>query len=170
MLPYEPKPPGRRWVTVLLVLYITAWTVMAIAMCVPLRGQSFYGCGISALPQSSPKPTGWCAYGAEANVANKIWSISEMDFVPTSAHPQTIQTSVQTGAATPLRTFGRVTLYGMGTAGAATTGTSAGSAFSGGGLFTIPIRSKWLAVFAIRILKTTTNQSTLIQLGVGRTQ
>lgn len=139
----------------------------------PASPSVFYGLGVSAQPQSSPKPTGNAFLAILANEKARIYSFTAMDFAPTLNNPRSIQTSISTGAATPLRSFGSVTLYGLGTAGVATGGGSSSGAFSGGGLLSIPIHkgSAFKILLAVRVLKTAAGGTQqLIGLGFGRAQ
>ena len=81
-----------------------------------------------------------------------------------------VQSSVRTGIATPLRTIGTVTIYGLGDAGTSTTGSASGSAFAGGGIAIIPVGRKGLqAVAGVRILKTAVGGTqTLVEIGFGK--
>jgi hypothetical protein len=140
----------------------------------PANTPVFYGLFAAAQPSTTPKPSGSAVLALMMNEKAKLYSFTCLDFVPTGKHPQSVQTSVSTGAATPLRTFGTVTIYGLGTAGVATgTGSSSG-AYSGGGLISIPIKSKLnglLVLVGVRVLKTAaggTQQQ--IEVGFGRTQ
>jgi hypothetical protein len=97
-----------------------------------LYGQgSFYALGMSGLPQSSPKPTGWGALAIQASAKYQVWSISGIDF-SLVGKPLAVQTSAWTGIATPLRTFGPFTFYALGAGGAATVGTASGRSLTGG--------------------------------------
>ena len=110
----------------------------------PVCGQSFYGAGTSLLPQSSPKPTGWAVFGTLASSKGQIWSVSEVDF--TRGTGKLVQSSVRTGIATPMRSFGPVTIYVLGDAGAATVGSNSSAAFGTGSVALIPIRKSGYSV------------------------
>lgn len=112
-------------------------------------GQSFYALGMSAFPQSSPKPTGFAAIAVLASERAQLWSFSEIDFTlvkPGAPNANCnvagcIQTSVLSGVATPLRQLDKWTLFVLGAGGAATTGNTSGGAISGGVILYIPVKT-----------------------------
>ena len=114
--------------------------LLLLAVCCA-HAQGWYGTGLSALPQSSPKPSGWAAYATCINTKAQLYSISELDYtaVPQPHGPTILQSSIRTGFATPLRTFGPVTLYALADAGTATVGVGASGAYAGGGVLVIPL-------------------------------
>lgn len=128
---------------------------------------TFYAAGVSALPQTKPEPTGWAVIATEINTKNQIYSFSETDYTLSNGK---LVSSARTGLATPLRSFGAFTLYGLGDAGVATTGTSTGSAFAGGGFVLIPIKkSGWDLLVGARVLKTMVGGSqAYMEVGIGR--
>ena len=138
------------------------------------NGQSFYALGVSALPQSSPKPTGWGALAIQASSKYQVYSISGVDFAVVGK-PLTVQTSAWTGIATPLRTFGPLTFYALGAGGAATVGTASGRSLTGGTI----AYAKWPAgkwyrfvpnIFGYAIENSTVGGTqNLIKLGYGAT-
>ena len=133
-------------------------------------GQSFYGAGLSLYPQTSPKPTGWAAAMVTMSAPQRVYSISEIDFTATrtASGVYSVQTSARTGAAVFMRAFGKLNLYGLGDAGAATTGTNSGGALAGGGIATWPTR--WKGVYGaagVRVLKTSIGGTqTLVEIGI----
>jgi hypothetical protein len=133
-------------------------------------GQSFYGGGVSLLPQTSPKPTGWAAAVVTANAKQKLYSISETDFTVVRAATGigfTVQTSVRTGGALWLRQFGKANIYAVLDGGMATTGTNSSGAVASGGMVLFP--TKWPRVqglAGVRVLKTALGAAqTLIEFG-----
>jgi hypothetical protein len=133
----------------------------------------FYGLFASAQPSTQPKPCGSAVLAIMMNQKAKLYSFTSVDFTPTGKHPGTIQTSVSTGAATPLRSFGSVTLYGLGTAGVATGSGSSSGAYSGGGLLSFPVKkgSAYRYNIGVRVLKTAAGGTQqMIELGFGRAQ
>ena len=137
----------------------------------PSPSKTFYAVGMSFLPQSSPKPSGWAAVVTPISSAQKIYSISETDFtfvrtVSASVLPGfSVQTSVRTGFAVWLRAFGSANLYALGDGGMATTGAVSSAAASGGGFVTFPVRGI-LAVIGARVLKTVAGTQTYGEIGV----
>lgn len=133
-------------------------------------GQTFYAAGLSLLPQSSPKPSGFAAAVIPVSTTQKVYSISEIDFTATrtASGVYSVQTSARTGAAVFMRAFGKLNLYGLGDAGAATTGTNSGGALAGGGIATWPTR--WKGVYGaagVRVLKTSIGGTqTLVEIGI----
>jgi hypothetical protein len=132
-----------------------------------VHAQSFYGAGMSALPQSSPKPSGWAVLAKSLDSKAQVYSFTETDYTYT---PKEIQSSVRTGLATPLRTIGKVVIYGVGDAGVATTGSASGSAFAGGAVALIPLpKNSMMLVVGYRALKTALGDTQqLIEIGLGR--
>ena len=113
----------------------------------PICAQSFYAAGASALPQSSPKPSGWTAIAILASSANKLYSISGTDW--TVNDKKLAQNATWTGIATPAKTMSFGTLYALGAAGGATTGMNTGAALTGGVILFVPIKAgKWGALVA----------------------
>lgn len=102
-----------------------------------INAPNFYGMGVSLLPQSSPKPTGWAVLAVEANAKQSIWSFSELDF---NLVKNQVQTAALTGIGTPLRTIGNVTIFAIGAGGASTVGSTSGGAISGGAIVHIPLK------------------------------
>ena len=102
-----------------------------------INAPNFYGMGVSLLPQSSPKPTGWAVLAIEANAKQSIWSFSELDF---NLVKNQVQTAALTGIGTPLRTIGNVTIFAIGAGGASTVGSTSGGAISGGAIVHIPLK------------------------------
>ena len=105
---------------------------------IPAFGQSFYAAGVSALPQSSPKPAGWTAVAVPTNATQSIWSISGLDYSVTSAHK--IQSVAWSAVATPATTkLGSFKFFVLAGAGGATTATNAGYAITGGTMGILPL-------------------------------
>ena len=131
--------------------------------------KTFYAIGMSLLPQSSPKPCGWAAVVTPLSTNQKIYSISETDFTFVRAASAlvsyNVQTSVRTGVAVWLRSFGQANLYALGDGGMATTGVLSSGAASGGGFVTLPIRGI-LAVIGARVLKTIAGTQTFGEIGI----
>ncbi len=132
--------------------------------------KTFWGVGVSALAESSPKPTGWAAIAVPINTKYAIYSISETDYSTAGLHPIKVQTSVRTGFATLVKQLGPVAIYGLANAGTATTGANTGGAFAGGGVALVPLsKSKTTLILGIRIIKTSIGGTTqLIEVGFGR--
>ncbi len=99
-----------------------------------LFAESFYAAGVSALPQSSPKPTGWSAVCVKAS--NSVWSISGLDY---SIADRKIQQVAWSAIATEARTAGSILIFVLAGGGASTTGTASGYAVTGGTLGYVPI-------------------------------
>lgn len=112
--------------------------LLALLLGTALHAQSFYAAGASALPQTSPKPSGWIAVAVLASSANKLYSISGTDW--TINNKKLAQAATWTGIATPVKTMSFGTLYALGAAGGATTGMNAGAAITGGAILYIPIK------------------------------
>lgn len=129
-------------------------------------GQSFYGAGISAYPQTSPKPTGWAANVTTENAKQGVASFSEVDFTvikSASGKGFSLQTSIRTGQAVQLRTFGKSTLYALGDAGMATTGANTGLAGALGGQLVTPTKwAGWSITYGARVLKSALGASQVL--------
>lgn len=128
---------------------------------------TFLAGGVTIPSAGSPKDyTGWIAVVTPLIKTQKIYSISETDYTDVSGK---ITSSVRSGIATYLRSFGKVDLYGLGDAGIATNGSTSGAAYSGGGIALFP--TKWKTIYGVvgvRFLKTTTDQETLFEIGIGK--
>ena len=130
---------------------------------------TFLAGGVTLLPGTTPKPTGWFAVATEVNKTQKLYSISETDYsLVTSGGKLSLQTSARSGLATPLRAFGNVTVYGLVDAGIATTGVSTGGAYAGGGFALIPYKKFYIVVGARYLHAATSGSTALIELGVGK--
>lgn len=130
---------------------------------------TFYAFGVSALTQSSPKPTGWVVVAHLIQKSAQLWSFSESDYTYAKLTKQ-VQSSVRTGIATPLRKFGTVTVYGLGDGGVASTGTSAGFAVAGGLCAPIDLgrKSGFQFVPGWRLLHTATGGTqNIVEFGIG---
>ncbi len=139
----------------------------------PLAAQSsFFGAGVTLLAQPSPKPTGWAALAMQANQKARVYSYTALLMTPAGTHPRAIQTSVMTGVLTPLRSFGSVDLDMFGSAGVATGTGSSGSAWSGGGMLIIPLRTtSYKLLTGIRVLQTAAGGTQkMIEIGFGKAQ
>lgn len=128
---------------------------------------TFLAAGLTVPSVGSPKDySGWLAVVTPLIKTEKIYSISETDYTNVSGK---ITSSVRSGIATYLRSFGKVDLYALGDAGVATNGSVSGSAYSGGGIALFPTKWKSIyGVFGVRFLKTTTDQETLVEIGIGK--
>jgi hypothetical protein len=136
-----------------------------------VSAQSFYAVGVSALPQSSPKPSGWACLAVLANTKAQLWSFSEMDYTAIRAPGPTgftVQSSILSGLATPLRTFGPVTMYALGAGGAATTGSTSSGAVTGGTIFYIPLKNGNALVLGYEALKGVAGTQQIIKIGFGK--
>jgi hypothetical protein len=136
-----------------------------------MRGQSsFYAAGASALPQTSPKPSGWTAIAVLASAQNKLYSISGTDW--TINNKKLAQAATWTGIATPTKVMSFGTLYLLGAAGGATTGTNTGAALTGGAILYMPLNGGKLGaiVAGYSIVKSTIGGSqSELKLGWGTT-
>jgi hypothetical protein len=121
--------------------------LLSVLIALSAHAQSFYAAGASALPQSSPKPSGWTAVAILASSANKLYSISGTDW--TLNDKKLAQAATWTGIATPAKVMSFGTLYALGAAGGATTGQNTGAAITGGAILFVPIKAgKWGALVA----------------------
>lgn len=136
--------------------------------CCMASGQSvssFYGAGVSLLPQSSPKPMGNAFIAAWSNATGSLINIEEIDFtwVPTT---KSISTAIVASAATPVTMLGQ-TFYGFVGAGGAT-GASSSAAFSAGGFAAFPFKGIWVFPGA-KLLKTAAGgYQTIAFIDIGR--
>lgn len=131
------------------------------------ESKTFYAAGATMLPQTRPQPTGWAIIATEINTNNKIYSFSETDYTMVKGN---VISSARTGLATPLRSFGGITIYGLGDAGVATGGSVASAAYSGGGFVLIPVKQTgWNVIIGVRVLKTSIGGTqTYAELGIGK--
>jgi len=118
---------------------------LPLLFCLSVSAQSFIACGGSALPSSSPKPTGWCASVSSTKVS-KLWNIAGIDFtvVRTGSPRYAVQTVGWDAAATPLQTYGKLETYGLMGIGGATTGANQGYVVTGGVIGRYPLKLGWI--------------------------
>jgi hypothetical protein len=76
-------------------------------------------------------------------------------------------TTLQTGAALLLRSFGPLSLYGLGTGGTATNGTAVTAAFSGGGLLMWSLKSGLTFQLGMQMDRINNVSTPDYQIGVG---
>lgn len=128
---------------------------------------TFVAGGVSLLPQTSPKPTGWAVVATTISASQQIYSFSETDYAVVGGK---VATSARTGLATFLRKWGTVSIYGLADAGIATTGSATGIAYAGGGFARIPFNTTgWDVIIGVRELHTTVGRNTtVIEVGVGK--
>jgi len=137
----------------------------------PSGGGSFYAVGVSLEPTTRPRPTGFAAALVPLSQTQRIYSISEIDFVVVAdpAHPKAfqVQTSPRTGAAIWMRDIGPMHLYALGDAGAAISGMNASGAFAGGGMIVYPLgHSRIYGSSGVRVLKTGSGMQTLVEQAI----
>ena len=94
------------------------------------------GAGAEYGSSDSPHFSGWAALALPVSTAAQAYSFTMYQAIPAAGHVPTISTT--TGVATilrtiPTKTHGAVYFLGLGTAGAAVTGTATTAAFAGGG-------------------------------------
>ncbi|HLG97123.1 MAG TPA: hypothetical protein VKX49_12495 [Bryobacteraceae bacterium] len=119
---------------------------------IPAAAQTFYGAGITLLPQSSPKPSAWFVAATNISKTQDVWSFSETDAVLVNKR---IVTSARTGIATGLRSFGPWKLFALANAGVATNGGATSGAYAGGGVLTgpFPHSSRLKTILGTRIIR-----------------
>jgi len=151
-------------------------TLLLLLVSLPAFAQgTFYGAGLSLLPQSSPKPTGWAASVITISATQRIYNINEVDFTEVGNflkhQPVSLQTSARIGGLAFIRSFGSgantVDLYGLLDGGFATTGATTSGALATGGILLIP--TKWpdiKIVLGVRVLKTAAETTTLGEFGL----
>lgn len=93
-----------------------------------------------------------------------------MDFTELGNKKGAIQSSVRTGIATPLRSFGAVTLYTLGDAGAATSGANSGVAFGTGAVALVPIgKHGYSLIIGFRAVQSTVGGlQQMVEIGFGK--
>lgn len=136
------------------------------AQAVALEQTGFCAAGVSALPQTSPKPTGWAACATPLSAANQTWLIAGNEYVLVNK----IVTPVSfAGPATLLKTLTFATLWGYGALGGATTTQSTSLALTGGGFLRGAFTSKsplsWL--LGAVVVKTAAGSQTVLHAGIG---
>ena len=132
---------------------------------------NFYAAGAGWNQYAHPQINGWASMAHLISTPGVgIYSYSTYDVTSRTARPFTIQTSTRTGFATLVRRYGPVSIFGLGDAGVALSGTNLGVAFSGGGVGVIKIgKSAWCVVLGARVLKTAISSTqTIYEAGIGR--
>jgi hypothetical protein len=131
--------------------------------------KNFAAAGFGYNPAASPD--GWLAYATLLTDKGPIYNYSEITITSASvkAGQFKAQTAITTGVATTVKTYGPLTIFGLANAGMATTGSTIGGAFAGGGVAVWKIKnSVWSIVIGAQVLKTTANTQVLASIGVGR--
>lgn len=136
----------------------------------PALPQAWAGAGAAYNAYAGPPVNGWASYALLISAKAQVYSFTTHDLTSSTAKPYTVQTSVRSGLATVLRTLGPIVILGFGDAGLAAAGTSAGSAFSGGGVGLIRLgKTQWTIALGGRQLKTAIGGSqTIWEMGFGR--
>jgi len=131
----------------------------------------FVAAGAGWNPYTTPQASGWFSYAYLINDKQELYWYTTEDITSASKRPFTIQTSIRTGIATPLKKMGRLTVMGLvDIGGASSTITTSGAASAGSvGLFRM--FKNVYAVAGFRILKISSISGTpkLYQAGLGYT-
>lgn len=127
----------------------------------------FYAAGIAALPQTSPKPSGWAIAATQISKANSTWLIAGNDYVLLKGAVTPVS-FVGTAIEVKALTFG--TLMGYAGAGGATLPGSTTGAFEGGGALVGKFSAKsslsWLAG-VVEIKANGGGSQTVVHVGIG---
>jgi hypothetical protein len=138
--------------------------------------ENWAGAGSAYNQFAQPQVSGWAAFATKLSDKGPIYSFTEYTLTSARTKPFTAQTSTTTGVATPLKVLSpnkngawTVTLFGMATGGMATSNSTVGGAFAGGGVLILRLGlSNWTLVGGAQYLTTTQNKQTIYSFGVGR--
>ena len=148
--------------------------VLALVFCsVPLCAQDqpneLAAAGMAWNEAASPQLNGWATYARL--IGKGVYSLSTYDISPVKIEGSTIpslQAQLRTGIAIYMRQFGRLSIYGLGDAGIATTGDTTGGSFGGGGLGIVTLGKGWCVFVPIRLMRNNvTGTQVVYELGVG---
>lgn len=122
-------------------------------------------------PYTTPQASGWASYGYLINEKQELYWFTTEDFTSSTKRPFTIQTSIRTGLATPLKKIGRITIMGLFDIGGASSSISSNMAGSTGSIILLRLTKNWYAVGGFRVLKINGTSGTpkLYEAGIGYT-
>lgn len=127
---------------------------------------NWLGAGASYNPYADPG--GWIAYATLLSQKGPVYSFSEITITNATKGKFTPQTSVTTGFATTLRTFGPVSVMGLANVGVTTSSNATGSAYAGGGVVLWQIKPSLTLVVGAQMLRTSAQMQAVYSFGVGR--
>ena len=152
-------------------LLLNLLVVAAMAFGQSATPQGFVAAGAGWNPYTTPQASGWASYGYLINEKQELYWFTTEDITSSSKRPFTIQTSIRTGLATPLKKIGRLTVMGLFDIGGASSSISSGLAGSTGSIGTFRLTKNWYAVGGFRVLKINGMEGTpkLYEVGFGYT-
>ncbi len=134
--------------------------------------QDYATAGLFYNSYATPHVTGYGAYATK--IGTSTYSYSVVDVTSISVKPFRPQTSMTSGVATLLKTFGGVNIFGLATAGpsiapAATGsgGTDVGFGGSAGFLAVKPLKNGWTLDIPVRMIVSTIETKPQYVVGIG---
>lgn len=104
-------------------------------------------------PYTNPQVNGWASYAYLIDAKSSLWLYTTEDITSASKHPFTIQTSIRTGLATPIKTWGRLQIIALADGGMASSTLNNGAAASFGTIDMFRITKSWYIVAGFRMIK-----------------
>lgn len=137
---------------------IVLYALMA-ALALGATPQQFVAAGVSWNQFASPQINGLLVYAKRLTSNNfPTYSYSAVNLLSVSRSPFRLLTTVETGVAQHLTTFGPFRIYGVGMAGLAAADTNSGYVVSGGGLALAGIGKGWRVGPYLRVLKSSLSE------------
>lgn len=121
-------------------------------------------------PYTNPQASGWASYAYLINEKTELYWFTTEDITSASKRPFTIQTSVRTGFATPLKKLDRLTIMGLFDVGGASSTLGSGGAGSLGSIGLFRLSTNWYLVGGFRVIKVQNVSGTpkLYEFGIGK--
>lgn len=133
---------------------------------------NWYGAGAAFNPSATPEGSGWAAYAKQLNAKAGLWQFNIYFAGPERvAGKTTIVESTSAGFAIAVKALGPFQVFGFGTAGMASSGSSVGNAFPWGGFVDYRIKQgAWHIDAGYMLISSSLPVSTqrVYMLGVGR--
>ena len=140
----------------------------AVSLAAQTLPSTWAGGGAAYSPGGSPKVAGWASIATLVAKTQQVYSFTSVDITPLAGHFSPTQMSLRTGVATPLRTFGPLTILGLADAGLASTGTATSGAYSGGGIAVWRLANNWTVEAGARLVKSGSATIVVWEVGPGR--
>lgn len=134
-------------------LLLSLLLIAGLALAQPAPPMGFVAAGAGWNPYTTPQASGWASYGYLINEKQELYWFTTEDITSSAKRPFTIQTSVRTGLATPLKKIGRVTIMGLFDIGGASSNLTSGLAGSTGSIGLVRVTKNWYLVGGFRVLK-----------------
>jgi hypothetical protein len=153
---------------ILSLLFLAAFAWPQAAPAPSFLPDQFAAAGLAWNQYAAPQINGWASYAASISKANGVYSFTTYDVTSVTRQPFSVQTSVRTGLALYMRSFGPFHIFGLADVGVAAAGGSVGGSASGGGMIALPLGKGWTLLAPVRVLKTALSDRQLIfELGFG---